>query len=292
MAGKKQTLAAQPLKGRTAAVVGAGRSGRAAALLCAALGARVRLLEKQPEKLAPEFLAQAETAGIALVGGEHTAGHFAGVDLVVMSPGVPVVGIRPLLGEGVEVLGELELSSRCVSKPVLAITGTSGKTTTTSLAAAMLEHVGRKVFLGGNIGAPLAEYVLSEEQADILVLEVSSFQLQTCVHFKPWVAMLLNFTPNHLDYHADMQEYLEAKLRIFARQDEGDHAILPRAQQAELGPLVPGQARRVWYAPKDRFFSEYLPGAHNQSNMEAAYQAVRGFGVTEIIYSNFSILRT
>jgi len=164
---------------------------------------------------------------------------------------------------------------------VLAITGTSGKTTTTCLAAAMLEHVGRKVFVGGNIGAPLSEYVLAEESVDIVVLEVSSFQLQTCATFKPWVAVLLNVTPNHLDYHADMEEYLQAKLRIFANQDEWDNAILPLNQKGTLEGRLQTEARVVWYRPKNRFYGEYLPGAHNQANMEAAYQATRIFGVTE-----------
>lgn len=279
--GKVEALARKPLTGRMVAVVGAGRSGRAAALMSAALGARVRLLEKNVHTLHADFLQQAKDNGIEIVGGDHAAEQFADVDIVVMSPGVSVASVRSLIPANVEVIGELELSSRYVCKPVVAVTGTSGKTTTTSLIAAMLEHVGRKVFLGGNIGAPLAEYVLSPERADILVLELSSFQLQTTVHFKPWVGLLLNFTPNHLDYHADMDEYLEAKMRLFVNQDVDDNAILPLGQKEELELRLPGHARVVWYAPKNRFFSEYLPGAHNQENMEAAYQAVRIFGVTE-----------
>lgn len=279
--GKKETLARRPLRGRTVAVVGAGRSGRAAALLCAALGASVRLLEKNAHNLQTDFLQQASNEGISIIGGEHKAEHFQDVDKVIMSPGIPVAAIRPLVADEVRVVGELELASRCVCKPILAITGTSGKTTTTSLVAAMLEKVGRKVFLGGNIGAPLSEYVLSEDMADIIVLEVSSFQLQTCQTFKPWVAVLLNFTPNHLDYHQDMEEYLQAKLQIFANQDEWDNAILPLNQRGTLERRLNTAARVVWYRPKDRFFSEFLPGEHNQANMEAAYQAARVFGVTE-----------
>lgn len=279
--GKKETLARKPLMGRTVAVVGAGRSGRAAALLCAALGASVRLLEKNPAGLHMEFLQQASQAGIEIIGGEHEAEHFQGLDKVVMSPGVAVASIRHLVPEGTRIIGELELASRCVCKPIMAVTGTSGKTTTTSLVAAMLEQVGRKVFLGGNIGAPLSEYVLSDYQADILVLEVSSFQLQTCESFKPWVAVLLNFTPNHLDYHADMEEYLQAKLRIFANQDEWDNAILPMNQKGMLERRLETAARVVWYHPKNRFYSDHLPGEHNQANMEAAYQAARVFGITE-----------
>lgn len=279
--GKKEILARKPLTNKKVAVVGAGRSGRAASLLCASLGASVRLLEKNAHTLQADFLQSARQAGIDIIGGEHQAEHFADVDKVVMSPGIPLAAIRPLVPEATRIIGELELASRCICKPVLAITGTSGKTTTTTLVAAMLEQVGRKVFVGGNIGAPLSEYVLAPESVDIVLLEVSSFQLQTCETFKPWVAVLLNFTPNHLDYHADMEEYLEAKLRIFANQDEWDNAILPLNQKGTLERRLQTEARVVWYRPKNRFYSEYLPGEHNQANMEAAYQAARVFGVTE-----------
>ncbi len=272
----------QVLKGRRVAVVGAGRSGRAAALMARALGADVRLMEKSAASLDREFLDQAGSQGIVCVTGEHDPGHFQDVDMVVMSPGIPVSRIRPLLpGAHVEVVGELELASRYVCKPILAITGTSGKTTTTALAARMLEYVGHRVFCGGNIGAPLAGYVLDDNEVDILVLEVSSFQLQTCSTFKPWVGVLLNLSPNHLDYHQDMNEYIEAKLSLFSRQHEGDHAILPQAQRAELEPVLAIRARVLWYAPKQRLYCKNLPGAHNQANMEAAYQATRIFGVTE-----------
>ncbi len=279
--GKFEAREKQALKGRSVAVVGAGRSGRAAAFMARALGADVRVLEKNASSLDKEFLDQAENSDILCLTGEHKPEDFHGVNMVVMSPGIPVKSIRPLLDPRVEVVGELELASRYICKPVLAVTGTSGKTTTTSLAARMLEYVGRRVFCGGNIGAPLAGYVLDDSVADIVVLEVSSFQLQTCARFKPWVGMLLNFSPNHLDYHADMEEYLSAKLSLFSRQTEDDNAILPAAQRNELEPRFDGKARVIWYAPKDRFYSKYLPGEHNQANMEASYQATRIFGVTE-----------
>lgn len=280
--GKMEARERQVLKGRRVAVAGAGRSGRAAAMMTRALGAEVRLLEKNAASLDQEFLDQAANQGIACVTGEHDPVHFQDVDMVVMSPGIPVSMIRPLLpGARVEVLGELELASRYVCKPILAITGTSGKTTTTALAARMLEYVGHRVFCGGNIGAPLAGYVLDDSEVDILVLEVSSFQLQTCSTFKPWVGVLLNLSPNHLDYHKDMDEYAAAKLSLFSRQDEGDHAILPLSQRAALEPVLNTRARVLWYTPKSRFYCKNLPGAHNQSNMEAAYQATRIFGVTE-----------
>ena len=165
-------------------------------------------------------------------------------------------------------------------EPVLAVTGTSGKTTTASLAAAMLQAQGYTVFLGGNIGTPLSEYVLSGRKADVLVLEISSFQLQACSTFCPRAGVLLNITPNHLDYHKDMTEYTEAKFRLFRCQDEGDLAVLG----ADLHDPAQGfnlRARRVWVRESERFPQSGLPGAHNKFNEEAAWQACRFFGVSE-----------
>ncbi|MBG0775072.1 MAG: UDP-N-acetylmuramoyl-L-alanine--D-glutamate ligase [Desulfovibrionaceae bacterium] len=269
--------------GKTAVVVGAGGSGRAAARLLGELGAHVRVLDRDLAHLPDDFKALAAERGFELAGGAHRAEHFDGADLVIMSPGVPVAAITPLLAERgrPEIIGELELAARLVTEPIIAVTGTNGKTTTVTLAARILASVGRKVFLGGNVGTPLCEYVLTGDRADCLVLEVSSFQLQTSVTFKPWVGVLLNFSPNHLDYHADMDEYLDAKLKLFANQEEHELAVLPAAQRELLEPRLATRARVVWYAPQQRFHSAGLTGAHNQANMEAAYQACRYLGVTE-----------
>ena len=272
--------------GRNAVVVGAGGSGRAAARLLARCGCSVRLVERNPEAVDETFRAEAKELGVNLLFGEHTREQFEDSNLVVMSPGIPVVKIAHLFpggdkGFGPEVMSELELAWRFVSEPVLAITGTSGKTTTTGIAAAMLEEAGRKVFVGGNIGTPLSEYILSGESADILVLEVSSFQLQLCDLFKPRVAVLLNITPNHLDYHADMEEYLEAKLKIFARQEQFDLAVIPCTLKDELAGKIPERVRARCFSGRDRFHCPALRGAHNQENMEAAFMAVKYFGVGE-----------
>jgi len=271
------------LDGRNAAVVGAGSSGRAAAMLLCALGAAVRVLERDATRLSPEFRAFAESRGVEIVFGEHKPEHFEALDLVVMSPGVPVVKIKPFLSSSnaPEVVAELELASRYIAAPVLAITGTNGKTTTATLMARMLEQSGKKVFLGGNIGTPLAEFVLNDMDADVLVLEVSSFQLQTCNSFAPKVAVLLNFSANHLDYHADMDEYLHAKLNLFSRQKLTDLAIFPEELRELVAKYRPTAARLHFFASQGRFTPGKLVGAHNQTNMEAAYQACAEFGVTE-----------
>ena len=174
----------------------------------------------------------------------------------------------------------MELAWRALDgEPVLAVTGTSGKTTTVSLAAAMLREQGLRVFLGGNIGTPLSEYLLAGEKADVLVLETSSFQLQCCSTFHPRVAVVLNISPNHLDYHKDMEEYIEAKFRLFRCQTEDDLAVLAPGLE-EAAARFGLRARKVWIRPEGRFPDCPLFGQHNQFNAEAAWQACRPFGVT------------
>lgn len=270
--------------GELAVVVGAGRSGLAAARLLRRAGARVRLLDSNLKALAGREVLSAELAalGIDVQLGEHSAAQFAGATFVVPSPGMPVARLAGLVDTQVsEILAEMELAWRYLDdEPVLAITGTSGKTTTASLAAAMLHEQGYSVFLGGNIGTPLSEYVLGGKKADVLVLEISSFQLQACTTFCPRAGILLNITPNHLDYHKDMAEYTEAKFRLFRCQDEGDLAVLGEDLQA-LADAHRLKARKVFVKATERFPTSCLMGAHNRINEEAAWQACRLFGVTE-----------
>lgn len=271
--------------GELAIVVGAGRSGLAAARLLRREGARVRLLDRRNDALTEEQAAAMQKLGVEVQLGEHRPEQFEHAAFVVPSPGMPVARLRglarPAAQNGPEVLAEMELAWRCLDdEPVLAVTGTSGKTTTVSLAAAMLQAQGYTVFLGGNIGTPLSEYVLSGRKADVLVLEISSFQLQACSTFCPRVGVLLNITPNHLDYHKDMAEYIEAKFRLFRCQDEGDLAVLG----ADLQGLAAGfnlKARQVRVREGGRFPQSCLLGAHNAFNEEAAWQACRFFGVSE-----------
>ncbi len=271
------------LAGHSAVVVGAGASGRAAARLLARLGAWVRLVEKNPAAVPADFREAAASRGIEIVTGGHAPGHFAGADLVVVSPGVSRASLAPYLSAcpGVQILAELELASWFVSAPMVAVTGTNGKTTTVMLISHLLKASGLSVFTGGNIGTPLSEYVLAGEAADVCVLEASSFQLQGVATFRPHVAVLLNFSANHLDWHADMDEYLAAKLKIFAMQGTSDLALVPE----ELSYLLAGReftkARIETFAPSDRFRCPRLLGRHNQADMEAAYAACRPFGVTE-----------
>ncbi len=264
-------------------VLGAGRSGMAAVRLLIKLKAQVSLIESNAQNIHEDFKAEMQKAGVHIIAAEHKAEHFAGVDYIIPSPGIPVTGILPLLAKenSPEILAEMELAWQCLQgEKVLAITGTSGKTTTASIAAKMFEAEGNKVFLGGNIGTPLSEYVLAGERADVLVLELSSFQLQTCTTFKPNVAVILNITENHLDYHKDMQEYIDAKLAIFAMQNEDDVAIIHKSLQ----PIINEQGIKpqiTWLLQGSKNFEDCrLVGAHNELNIEAAWLACKALGVS------------
>lgn len=273
-----------------AAVIGGGRSGRAAVRLFHALGVDVRLLELHPENLPADFCAWLKSAGIPIFGGEHRPEYFADVDLVVPSPAAAKAAIEPLLpvhadGSHAEIMAETEWAWRQLEdEPVIGVTGTSGKTTTTSLCSAMLEAHGLRVFTGGNIGVPLSEYVLSRLQgapkADVVVLELSSFQLQTCSTLHPRVGVLLNLSANHLDFHKDMDEYLEAKMQLFACQENGDLAILPPSMNDLPGRFA--LKSRVIFFPQEAhtFPDTRLIGAHNQINAEVAFLAASIFGTT------------
>ncbi len=280
--------------GQRAVVLGAGRSGMAAVRLLVARGATVTLLEKNPQQVHEDFRAEVEKQGVVIICGEHNteegAKHFAAADYIIPSPGIPIAQITPLLspkadGAMPEVISEMELGWRHITtEPVLAITGTSGKTTTVSVAAEMLEAEGKMVFLGGNIGTPLSEYILDVIKtgwhADAVVLEVSSFQLQGCTTFAPHVAMLLNITENHLDYHADMQEYEAAKMQLFACQKATDVAIFHASLQ-DMAARYPVAAQKVYFEKDAQNFPErQLLGKHNAVNIEAAWQAVEPFGVS------------
>ena len=283
-----------PIKaGQLAVVIGAGASGDAAARLLSALGLRVRMLDRKAENISDAFRSFADSTGIDVQCGEHSPGQFAGAALAVTSPGVPVHVLRPLLEQAaalpehkeaglgaISLLGEMELALSCVREPVLAVTGSSGKTTTVSLAAAMLEQAGKKVFLGGNIGTPLSAYVLNGGGADVLVLELSSFQLQGCSTIKPRAGIFLNLTENHLDHHKDMAEYAGAKFSMFALQDAEDVAILPEALVEEFHKRQL-KGRLEVFADRGRFPHSRLAGKHNAANAEAAFLAAREFGVSE-----------
>jgi len=277
----RKAIDERQLADKVGVVVGVGKSGLAAARLLDVLGAEVRIVDRN-EDVTKDRLGDLK-GKVQLVTGPHKKDHFADADIIVLSPGVPVKKMADAL-EGVpsrKIVAELEFASWFIEAPILAITGTNGKTTTTTLISEIFEHAGVRAFTGGNIGTPLCEYLLDMEPAQVIVLEVSSFQLQNCHRFQPHVGLFLNFTPDHLDYHESMDEYLDAKLMLFSQMTGEDTAILHESLRGELEGRGFTNAHVEWYGPTDRFEAPTLHGDHNRSNVEAAWQAVHRFGVTE-----------
>jgi UDP-N-acetylmuramoylalanine--D-glutamate ligase len=235
------------VRGKRVTVVGAARSGVAAAELLVRRGATVTLTDVR-ERLDEEDRLRA--AGVDLELGGHHPSTFTAADLIVTSPGVPYrqLHIEAARAAGVPVIGELELASRWLRGKVVAITGTKGKSTTTTLTGRMLEAGGHRVLVGGNIGHALSAQVDDSTEDTIHVIEVSSFQLEASDTFHPWVAVLLNFSPDHLDRHATVEEYASAKTRIFAQQTAEDWAVLNADDSAALAMGAPGRARQLRFS--------------------------------------------
>jgi UDP-N-acetylmuramoylalanine--D-glutamate ligase len=211
--------------GMRVAVAGAARSGLAAAELLARRGADVTLSDTRPSVVEAEPL---RALGVRLELGGHREATFLTADLVVLSPGVPpdqpVVAMAR--ARGVPVIGEVELASRWLQGRMIAITGTKGKSTTTELTGRMLRAAGFRVTVGGNIGAPLSAQVAESTPETLHVVEASSFQLEQIQEFHPWIAVMLNFSPDHLDRHASVDAYGDAKARIFENQTPADVAVI------------------------------------------------------------------
>ena len=221
-----------------------------------------------------------EAGGTEVVAADRTLGNdddlslLDGVEVLVKSPGVPgeaalVVAARE---RGIPVWSEIELASRLLPNPIVGITGTNGKTTTTELLGAML---GART--AGNVGTALSELVGDVPADEWIVCELSSFQLEDVDRFRPRIAVLLNLEPDHLDRHGDFEAYRGAKLRIFENQDTDDVAVVPRG----FGP-IPGSGHRVEFAVDDALPAEPLiPGVHNRENAAAATAAARAAGISD-----------
>jgi UDP-N-acetylmuramoylalanine--D-glutamate ligase len=295
------------LAGKQVLVVGLGRSGTAVAILCAARGAHVTVTDKRgPDVLGP---ALAELPrNIKLEIGGHRAETFLGADLIVMSPGVPEIAeLAAARAAGVPITGEMEVASRFIDSTMVAITGTNGKSTTTTLAGAVTKASGRPTFVGGNLGDPLALAVGTPagSAGGACVVEVSSFQLETVVTFAPRVAVLLNITPDHLDRYRDMEHYAATKARIFEAQRASDFAVVNADDPLVMRHSERVRARKLGFS-LERKLNEgawldgeelvlRLPGAktecyptavpalvgrHNQANALAALLASRLLGAS------------
>jgi UDP-N-acetylmuramoylalanine--D-glutamate ligase len=241
------------LKNKRVLVVGLARTGLVVALFCASRGALVTGVDDKPETQLAGIVPELRAAGVSLFLGSRSTDAFSKSSLIVVSPGVPAN--LPELAQarrlGIPVWSEIELAWRFLRGRLIAITGSNGKTTTTSLVAHILETAGIKTLMGGNIGTPLLSLVDSSTDAGVTVAEVSSFQLETISEFRPDIAVLLNLTPDHLDRHGSFEEYARAKMRIFENQTERDVAVL-NADDEEVSPRQPPGSRRVWFSRRNQ----------------------------------------
>ncbi len=230
-------------KDKKITIVGLARSGLACANLLDALGAKVSITDQQDSDTTRAHAAKLKSKEIKLELGRHTQDFVQGQDMLVVSPGVPYDAL-PLAWareKNIPVISEIEVGWRLCPAVVIAVTGSNGKTTVTTLIGKILAAAGKRVFILGNIGKPFCGELEKIQEGDFVSLEVSSFQLETIDKFKPKVAVMLNFSPNHLDRHKDMREYLKAKKRIFLNQDASDYLVLNKRDPA-LKDLA-GQAR-------------------------------------------------
>jgi UDP-N-acetylmuramoylalanine--D-glutamate ligase len=236
------------VQGQHVVVVGAARSGIAAAELLVERGARVTLSERRDDIAEATALAE---RGVDVELGGHRIDTFERADLVVLSPGVPPEqpAIEVARARGVPVIAEIELASRWLKGRVIAITGTKGKSTTTTLTGKILERAGFDVTVGGNIGAPLSAQVDRSTPSTLHVVETSSFQLEGIVNFRPWIAVLLNVSPDHLDRHPNVEAYVAAKARIFENQRPDDWAVVNADDPIVLGLARQARARLRRFAP-------------------------------------------
>jgi UDP-N-acetylmuramoylalanine--D-glutamate ligase len=234
--------------GRRVVVVGAARSGVAAARLLVRKGANVTLTETRQTFDEADGL---RSLGVTLELGGHQPATLRDADLIVASPGVALE--QPVFdaarARGVETIGELELAWRWLDGPAIAITGTKGKSTTTTLIGRMLSAAGKRVLVGGNIGVPLSAQVEESTPDTIHVIEVSSFQLETTTTFRPWIALWLNFADDHLDRHPGVDAYAAAKARVFANQTADDWAVVNADDPTVMARSAGIAARRVEFSP-------------------------------------------
>jgi UDP-N-acetylmuramoylalanine--D-glutamate ligase len=282
-------------------VVGLGITGLYAARWLAKQGAAVTVSEAKPEtELSSATCKEVRKLGIALETGRHQETTFLKSEMIVLSPGVPhdMEPLRSAKKTGIPVTGELELSSRLIDTPMIAVTGTNGKSTVTALLGSLLKNANLKAFVGGNIGTPLIAYVEGEEKADYVVVEVSSFQLDTIETFCPLISLLLNISPDHLDRYASYEDYAQSKLRIFMNQREGQHVILNDDDETLASVNPPSgvsvfrfgvkrkEGRHAYVQDKEiraslsggehnsfSFKSFRLPGKHNMENLLAVVLA-------------------
>ena len=285
------------IKDKKVLVIGAAVTGVPTVIQLYKLGAKIILNDFKKIEDIEESIASIKNMTEKIVGGGHPVELADECDFAVVSPGVPldIPLVKRIHELGKEVISEIELAYRLAKAPIAAITGTNGKTTTTTLLGEIISASGKKVFVTGNIGNAMIAEVDNAKENDIFVTELSSFQLESTVEFKPKVAAILNITPDHLNRHKTMEGYTDAKCKIFANQDSGDYIILNK-DYAETAMLSKRANSKVLYFSRKEELSEgafvkdnimhiklndksvqllnvdeiYIPGSHNLENALAA----------------------
>ncbi|MBW1650354.1 MAG: UDP-N-acetylmuramoyl-L-alanine--D-glutamate ligase [Deltaproteobacteria bacterium] len=216
------------LSGKKILIAGIGKTGISLTSFCKKKGADITVTDINKDALIKISEQKSLFSGIKKEIGYHNIQTFQNSDLIILSPGIPhnIKPVTAATAKGVKITGEIEFASQFIKTPVIAVTGTNGKTTVTTLIGEILKNCGKKVFVGGNIGKPLIDYVDGEDKADIIIAEISSFQLDTISTFNPNIAACLNISKDHLERYTNYSEYAASKVKIFANQDKKDTAII------------------------------------------------------------------
>jgi UDP-N-acetylmuramoylalanine--D-glutamate ligase len=295
------------LQGRKVLVVGLARTGLATVKFLKTKGSIVSTTEMRPKEEMKEAIQELEGMDIPMEWGGHRTETFLKPDLIVVSPGVDlsIEPIQKALKKGIRVISEIELACHFIHIPIIAVTGTNGKTTTTLLIGEMLKEEGKRVGVGGNVGDPLILFADGGSRWEVLVVEISSFQLEAIEDFRPRFSVLLNITEDHLDRYLRYEDYIEAKVRIFSNQNSGDVAVLNRDDPIVMKHGAKVKAKKVFFSLEERLdegafssdqnillrFGEKeedyslvktpLKGIHNVENMMAALTTARIFGCSK-----------
>lgn len=282
-------------------VVGLGRTGEDVCRFLLDRGAVITVSEHKPAADLKESLRTWKERGVTVEAGGHRRKSFLDTDLIILSPGVPMIPeLKAAQDHGVPIIAEIELASRFLKGDIIGITGSNGKSTTTTLAHKILKEGGRRAFLAGNIGVPLIRFALSSRPDDLYVTELSSFQLAHIQNFRARVAVFLNISPDHLDWHDGFENYMAAKVRLISSQSADDIAVLNRdfpdiwrlkhgrvygfSRKEEISPGCFLREGRIILSDQEQetlmTVDEIpLPGAHNQENVMAASLVGRIYGI-------------
>jgi len=245
-------------KGKRVLVVGLGKSGIASAQFLASRGARVTVSDTRTQTELKGQIPALLDRGIAVETGGHGERTFRDQDLIVVSPGVPsdLPQLVRARAQGIPVIGEIELAARFLKGKIVAITGSNGKTTTTTLCGDLIASSSHRTLVGGNIGTPVILLVDDSTDDTVNVIEVSSFQLETIETFHPNIAVVLNITPDHLDRHGSMEKYTAAKARVFENQTESDYSVLNLDDSGSSGLQARSKARLCWFTRKQQLTAD------------------------------------